>query len=415
MWNNIGVANTLSKGLYDGVRLFSEDLNDAGYQMLFNGKWHVSYYDRPNDRGFTKINPQRKYIKQPLQHTSPSIERWHDYDEFVPRTERNPGDLYREGYPLYTHYGIDENPFNDKGVVDKAIEMLHENADSNKPWCHFIGTIGPHDPYTPPKRFLDLYDIEKIELPISFHDSLRDKPNLYRRTRDRFNELTEEEHKEAILHYLAFCSYEDELFGKIMNALEASGQKDNTLVLFTSDHGDYMGEHGLWCKGLPCFTSAYHIPAVIRWPKGIKERDRLVHDFISITDFAPTFCELAGVKPEGPVHGKSLVDYLSETQPTPVHSAHYTQSNGNELYGIQRSVTTKEWKYVYNGFDYDELYDLKNDPHEMTNLIDDPSHSHELRSLAKSLWSFAKETNDVCINPYILVSLAPFGPGIINE
>ncbi len=109
------------------------------------------------------------------------------------------------------------------------------------------------------------------------------------------------------------------------------------------------------------------------------------------------------------------MDYLSETQPTPVHSAHYTQSNGNELYGIQRSVTTKEWKYVYNGFDYDELYDLKNDPHEMTNLIDDPSHSHELRSLAKSLWSFAKETNDVCINPYILVSLAPFGPGIINE
>lgn len=70
---------------------------------------------------------------------------------------------------------------------------------------------------------------------------------------------------------------------------------------------------------------------------------------------------------------------------------------------------------VYNGFDYDELYDLKNDPYEMTNLIDDPSHSNELQLLAKSLWSFAKETNDVCINPYILVSLAPFGPGIINE
>lgn len=410
VWNNVGVGNTLSKGLYDGVRLFSEDLKENGYKTIFNGKWHVSHYHTPQDKGFDKISTNKKYIKLPLEHSAPAQDRWQEYDNYYKVKKRENGELYREGYPKYVHYGTNENPYNDSTVVDEAIEMMESNSLS--PWCHYIGTIGPHDPYAPPQRFLDMYDIEDIELPANFHDDLLDKPNLYRRTKDRFNQLTEYEHKEAILHYLAYCSYEDELFGKVMQSLEKSGQKNNTLVLLTSDHGDYMGEHGLWCKGLPCFKGAYHIPAAIRWPDGIKDSGRIIDDFISITDFAPTLLDVAQIDHK---MDNSLLGYINNTQTRPNHTAHFTQSNGNELYGIQRSITTKDWKYVYNGFDYDELYDLKNDPNELYNVVNDKKHKEVIRALAKPLWQFAKDKKDTCINPYIMVSLAPFGPGIINE
>ena len=93
----------------------------------------------------------------------------------------------------------------------------------------------------------------------------------------------------------------------------------------------------------------------------------------------------------------------------------YTQSNGNELYGIQRSVMTREWKFVYNGYDYDELYHLSEDPGETVNLIDRPEFQPVVRELSRKLWRFAKENDDVCINPYIFCGLAKYGPGIIHE
>lgn len=415
VWNNIGVGNTLSKGLYEDTDLFSEFLKEDGYTTIFNGKWHVSYYDRPNDKGFDHISPKRNYIKLPFSNENPPVARWQDYDEFVPEPDRGPGDLYREGYPMYTHYGVKENPYGDTTTVDEAIQMFKTYATPDNPWCHYIGTIGPHDPYMPPQKYLDMYKLEDISLPDNFHDSMADKPNLYRRTQDRFGPLTEDENREAILHYLAYCTYEDDLFGQVMEALDQSGQKDNTLVLFTSDHGDYMGEHRLWCKGLPCFEGGYHIPAVFRWPNGIKNPGRIVDDLVSITDFGSTLLEAAGLPQKPTITAKSLYGYLVDTQKRPLRDAHFSQTNGNELYGIQRSIITKEWKYVYNGFDYDELYDLSNDPGELNNLAEDASKKLIIRELAKSLWSFAKETNDACINPYIMVSLAPFGPGIVNE
>ena len=144
-------------------------------------------------------------------------------------------------------------------------------------------------------------------------------------------------------------------------------------MVYVSDHGDYTGDHGLWCKGVPAFKGAYHVPAIIRGP-GIKNLGRTNDSLVSLTDFAPTFLELADVESEMKVSGKSLVPFLNDEQPGGWRDALFTQTNGNELYGIQRSVVTKKWKYVFNGFDFDELYDLEADPEEVTNLIDEHQH-----------------------------------------
>jgi len=418
VWNNVNVGNTLSPGLYDGVRLWSEDFAEAGYRMYYTGKWHVSNVEGPQDRGWTGGRPTanpRKAFPPGACNPKPNPYEWKRYDAIDSKwnpAERAEAEILRPGYGTYTHYGEKENPFNDQTVVDNALESIRGMEKSDQPWCQFVGTLGPHDPYVPPARFVDMYDLADIELPNSFEDRMADKPGLYRRTRDRFDQLSETEHREAIRHYLAFCSYEDDLFGQILRGLDERGEADNTLVLFVSDHGDYMAEHGLWCKGLPCFRGAYHVPAVVRWPRGIANPGRDVDAFVSLADFTPTFLEMAGVTADREFVGSSLIPFFRNGTPTQWRDALFTQSNGNELYGIQRSVMTRDWKYVYNGFDYDELYDLRNDPDEVRNLARQPGTDGTVLELSERLWRFARETDDVCINSYIMVGLAPYGPGV---
>ena len=418
VWNNVNVGNTLSPGLYDGVRLWSEDLAEAGYRMFYTGKWHVSNVEGPQDRGWTGGRPTASPRRKPESgalHPSPDPYEWKRYAGIDSRwdpADRGEAEILRPGYGTYTHYGERENPFRDQTVVDNAMESIRSMESSDTPWCQFVGTLGPHDPYFAPRRFIEMYDLDEVELPASFEDRMDDKPGLYRRTRDRFDQLTEREHREAIRHYLAFCSYEDDLFGQVLAALDERGEADNTLVLFVSDHGDYTAEHGLWCKGLPCFRGAYHVPAVVRWPRGIAAPGRQVDAFVSLADFAPTFLEMTGIPGRGPFVGRSLTPFFRGETPAEWRDSLFTQSNGNELYGIQRSVMTREWKYVYNGFDYDELYDLRTDPDEVHNLAGHPGTEGTVLELSKRLWGFARETGDVCINPYIMVGLASFGPGV---
>lgn len=430
VWNNVNYGNALSFGFYEGVRLFSEDLHDAGYRTLFSGKWHASALESPLDRGFEIFDEpvKRKNTKcsYPIgdlrrteyRHTRPSTKNWNRYQHFVQRKQssRQEGEIVRRGYPVFTAYGTHEDIFQDKDVVADAVKRFREMPKDGKPWLYYIGTLGPHDPYFVPQEYLDMYDIRDIQLPDSFNDTMSDKPALHRRVRDIFANLTPDEHREAIRHYLAFCTFQDALFGEALKALEERGEAENTLVIFCSDHGDYCGEHGLWCKGLPCFRGAYQVPVVARWPKVIPDPGETVDRFITLADFAPTFCDVAGVLDENREYsGRSFAPFLRGEDIADWKDELYTQSNGNELYGIQRSVMTRDWKYVYNGYDYDELYDLNNDPDEMHNVINDPKNAKVVKKLARKVWQFAKKTDDVCVNPYIFVGVASWGPGVIYD
>jgi arylsulfatase A-like enzyme len=420
VWNNVDVGNTLSRGLNDGIRLWSEDLAAAGYRLTFSGKWHVSAEEGPAGRGWETTAPMPPRHPFPVGARRPAADpyEWGPYergDRGRPPAVRGEAQIQREGYGAYTHYGEHEAPFGDRQVVDQALQALRCRPRSDQPWCQYVGVLGPHDPYLAPRRFLDLYDLDSIRLPESFGDRMLDKPGLYRRTRSRFDQLSEREQREAMRHYLAFCSYEDALFGELLEALEQSGDAENTLVLYCSDHGDYLAEHGLWCKGLPCFQPAYHVPFMVRWPAGLARPGRSVEAFVGLEDVAPTVLGLAGLTADRAFAGRSLLPFLRGEAPTDWRDAVFTQSNGNELYGIQRSVMTRDWKYVYNGFDEDELYDLRQDPHETVNRISDPTLRPVLRDLARRLWQFAHQRHDVCINGYIMVGLAPFGPGLAFE
>lgn len=419
VWNNVMVGNTLSRGLAEGVRLFSEDMKDAGYRMFMSGKWHVSAEESPQDRGFEHVHHRETYsgIESAAKTRVPHCEEWSYYtsnplcSEDTPRGE---GEIVRPGYPQYALYGTDESPFDDEQVIAKAQAHIEQVLPGVKePWCYFVGPLGPHDPYFVPQRFLDMYDIDEIELPSNFRDSLMDKPELYRKTRAVFDQLTDKEHKEAIRHYLAFCTYEDYLFGRLVDSLKKAGLYEDSVILYTADHGDYVGAHGLWTKGLPCFMEAYQIPFLLRVPGG--KQNAVVDAPALLADAAPTLLELAGIDTGRRFAGVSLAPYVLGGELPDERKYRFTQSNGNELYGIQRCVFSKEWKYVFNGFGCDELYDLKNDPGELCNLASDPRYKGVIRELVRELWRFAREQEDTYINPYIMIAHMPYGPGILLE
>ena len=416
VWNNVEVDNALSRGLYNDVVLFPEILQKKGYRTVFSGKWHVSAYEGPKDRGFDIV--LREYISNYGRMKNDNRPHFNDWEKVhlkgMPidgeHEEKSFGRIIRPGYPTYYQFGVDQNPFGDTTTVELACKEITEGS-LDKPLFLYIGTTGPHDPYCPPSVFLDWYKEEEIKLPESFYDKMEDKPALYRRTKEQFA-LSEEEQIESIRRYMAFVSYEDALFGKVLDAVEKRGIQDNTIIIYLTDHGDYMGAHGLWAKGLPCFREAYHICAAVRGPGMRAGRDS---HFISLADFAPTILECAGISPDERMQGCSLWGILHGETMKEWRTEMYTQTNGNEVYGIQRAVWNHKWKYVYNSFDYDELYDLEKDPFEQVNVINLPENKSIIKKMCKKMWEFAQQTGDGCTCPYIMVGLAPYGPGIVLE
>lgn len=385
VWNNVNVSNTLSRGLYEGTRLFSLDLKEAGYRLYFSGKWHVSAEEGPEDFGFETLYHPYTYQKSPRR---PDTREWHWYDGKnemdTGEEERTEGRILRPGYPPYIQYGIDESPFDDAEVAQAAADYLAQMEDATSPFFLYVGPLGPHDPYFVPQRFLDLYPIEDIRLPDNFADSMDDKPALYRRTQDRYSQLTPEEHRECIRRFYAFCSYEDYLFGKVLEQMEKRGIMENTLILYVSDHGDYMGSHGLWAKGLPCFQEAYRVCAMAGGGV-VKSPGREETALLSLADWYPTFLELAGLKPHPEQHmdGVSIAPLL-RGEPMPErplfwHYPHYGNQGGEPVAAVRRG-NYKLLKFFEDN--HTELYDLSQDIGESFDLTaEKPALSKELEQL----------------------------------
>ena len=409
VWNNVCNEQALTRGLKAGVRLWSEDLAEAGYDLVYSGKWHVSVETSPKDHGWRELTVSAKAGEYHAR-------SWEQYRKLAGQAEpaeRGEGQILRPGYGAYTIYGSTGeagNPHDDR-TVDESVRAVGQLAAGGRPWGLFVGCVAPHDPYMVPRKYIDMYDPRRIPLPASYEDALADKPRIYKRMREtRWGQLTEREVRQAVRHFWAYCTYLDELFGQVLAALDATGQADNTLVLYSSDHGDYCGDHGLFAKGIPCFRGAYHVPGVVRWPAGVNNPGRRVSEFVSLADFHPTFTEAATGRADEDLAGRSLLPFLRGEAPADWRDEMHTQCDGVELYYTQRSVMTKDYKYVFNGFDEDELYDLRSDPHEMTNIAARPSSRQIIRDMCRRMWRFARAQQDTAINGYITVALAPFGP-----
>ena len=399
MVDNTHCAEPFRASFQSDVPTVSAHLQSHGYQTGYFGKWHVERSADPTAFGFDE-----------------AITEYHG--RTFPRTLTQSRTVQHRGYNDRTFYGVHSEPAaetEERFFYDQAIDFI-DRAKDYRPWCAFVSTNAPHDPYIAPQEFFDLYDPATLPIPESFRDDLTDKPGIYRRLRSVWSDLSPSDIQRATACYYALCSMVDAEVGRIIRTLEACGAMENTIVVYTSDHGDLMGGHGLFCKGVPAFEECYRIPMVVSW-KGHAESGVEVDDKASILDLAPTIVDLAGLPPFGVTEGQSLAPAIlgktdQKSTGEKAERSLYAEFFGQRVAYTQRIVWKGEWKYVYNPFDHDELYNLETDPLEMKNLAADAAHKDILETMAREMWNWAKATEDEVFleSEYFMFRFAPVGP-----
>ncbi len=278
--------------------------------------------------------------------------------------------------------GTDEEQ-TDGIVATESIKLLEQYAKEGTPFFLGVGFYKPHTPFVAPKQYFDLYNPEDIEVPRVPEDYLSTLPAPTARQLRHWkpqNDLPEETARQAIHAYYATISFLDAQIGRVLQAVEDLGLSDNTIILFSSDHGYHMGEHGYYQKTTP-FEAADRVPLIIAtpdMPTGGSRTDAL----IEMIDFYKTLSELAGLPaPPSYVQGKSLVPILKNPDKDHRTSA-ITQVSGG--YTI-RTPRYRYTKYPKTEGLNQELYDRLSDPAEMVNLARDANYTDILKRM-DTIW-----------------------------
>ena len=302
----------------------------------------------------------------------------------------------------WRHYGRAAGPPEATGTALQAaagLEQLRALADEPDecPWFLWANFSGPHNPYVVPEPYASLYDWHDVPLPASYHDSGEGKPAYVRRVQESwFGEITEEHTRKSIAHYWGYCTMIDHFIGKLLAFLDESGQAEHTLVVFTSDHGDMMGAHGLWFKDVYPYEETHRMPLLLRWP-GVIAPGSVCDAYARTLDLGPTCLEIADARPLEPCHGRSLLPVLTgdpDADAAPERRELFMEDHGNIFNFTQRQLLDGRYKLVFNAFDFDELYDLDHDPHELHNLARDRSHRATYERLADRLWDWMLMLDD---------------------
>ncbi len=368
---------------------------DSGYDVFYYGKWHVERTHKLEKFGIKKYETE---IHIPTFQVSVC-------DRVT---------LANSGYSEKMVCGIfeeGEDQTEEHYIYEKAMESIEESRKKGKPFCVFVSTYAPHDPYCVPKEIYSLYDQTEIELPPSFHDSLEKRPEIYRRMQKAFQELSEEDFKKTIRCYYSYCTLVDVEIGRLISYLKETGEYGNTLIVCLSDHGDLMGAHRMMMKSVPPFEEVYRIPLIMKLP-GEKMAGSTLGFYINTWEIGPTVLDLTGCrKLKGDWIGSSMVPWI-QGQKKDGHFC-FAEFFGQRYAFTQRIYWSANMKYVFNAFAQDELYDLSRDPWEMENLADSLEYAEKKQALCAQMWELVKDSGDESLADaeYAPLQIAPIGPG----
>ncbi len=398
----------------EGAPLVTALLAESGYDCGLSGKFHLAgahgrEEPRPKDDGYRVFH-------------------WsHDPEDRYPSGHAYADWLAAQGYSLRD---LREDPASippdlhqTTWCTDRAIDFLSEKRRKG-PWLMSVNVFDPHTPFDPPQEYRDRYDASKMPAPLFRQSDIAtqsaipgDFPNASRPPQD-FNA------QDVLAAYYAMIELIDDNVGRLLDALEETGQRQNTVIIFTSDHGEMLGDHGLLLKGCRFYEGAVRVPLIISWPgqfplqeepviqdspddDGSGEEEETTPEesnasasddspapagfvssaLVELIDIAPTLLELAGLPIPLRMQGRSLLPILRGEQ-SPNQHRDFVRC---EFYRAQNPAVVTRAKYegsyatmyrnthhkivVYHGHEQGELYDLENDPGEFENLWNEPDHA----------------------------------------
>ncbi|MEM7012543.1 MAG: sulfatase [Verrucomicrobiota bacterium] len=266
-------------------------------------------------------------------------------------------------------------------AAEAAVEFLKRNKD--KPFFLGCGFVRPHVPLVAPAKYFDLYDRDAMIAPEVPEDDLDDVPKVIRdyKANSRYG-VTPELHKGLLEAYYASVSYMDAQVGRVLDAVDELGLQDNTIVIFSSDHGYLLGEHHKFQKQ-HLFEESTRVPFILSVPWLSDSHGKATGKITELVDVYPTIAELAGLAPPDALQGESMVSLLKDPADGSWNKdlAFTISRNGGE------SIRTDDWRFIQWGFGKKgyELYDRKNDPSEFTNLADNSDYADQMAQLKKRL------------------------------
>jgi arylsulfatase len=383
----------LTNATWSGEWNWVENLAKSGYQTASIGGMHLKPWRTPC--GFE----YRFVVENKNEPYPPGVEP----DEWVKYLQsqglERPLDYPRSMPDFFDRMGDMDFPLEEKHHVDhflgrKALDWI-DKRDDDRPLFLHVGFSGPHDPYDAPERYKAMYADRNVPLPHAVDGELDNKPPEQRQAMAKHETMVATESTIRMSHatperlrrmresYLGGVTLIDEYVGKIVEALDAKGMLENTIIIFASDHGDALGDNNMVYKWF-MYDSITRVPLVVWGPKyfGPGRVDELVELF----DLGPTILELAGAQTPEHNEARSLTGALKAGKFAGKDYVFCEEKN-------MVMVRGRQWKLVYyNGRDHGELYDLANDPHESKNLFDNPAHADRKAELIGVLEDWYKRT-----------------------
>jgi arylsulfatase A-like enzyme len=383
--------------------ILASGLRRAGYRLGYVGKWHVNAYKDPTAFGFEQYVSLGDYAVFRKQLGIPFPPESHNYLEPAAGVDSIAVEHCRAAF-----------------LTDNTIRMLDEfSRDEDHPFFIRLDFHGPHPPMVIPEPYASMYDPASIPPHPNFEDPLSGKPAVQRIKRQHWGteSMTWEDWRPILARYYGEVSLIDAQIARVLEKLKQTGEQDNTITIFLTDHGDTMGAHKIWNKDYTMYDEIHRVPFIVRWP-GITQPgsrcDTYVHHCL---DLAPTLLEIAGVKPPDDLDGQTLVPLLKgQTQDRPREA--FCEFHGCHM-GLYtaRMLQTDRFKYIFHTNDIDELYDHEIDPFELKNVADDPSYTSDLRDLKHRMVEWLAKTKDHLYNEWIVywltgdMQLAAKAPG----
>ena len=379
----------------EGVTLVTRVLADAGYDCGLVGKFHLSAADgrvetRPDDgyRFFRwSHHPQPETFWPTEQH---AYQQWLR-DQGVDWEEAY-GQAQADGWSVQQGYGagIEARYHQTTWCAEETIRFMGEQRDG--PWLMSVNPFDPHPPLDPPAEYLERMVLDEMPLPLFEPEELESQLDF--QGIDHQTELPispyDYDARRMVAAYYAEIELIDAQVGRMLQALEETGQRENTLMIFTSDHGEMLGDHGLRLKGCRFYEGAVHIPLVISWPGHLRAGVRS-EALVELTDLVPTLLDAAGLTTPPDLHGRSLFPLLSGQADTHAHRefvrCEYHDALMRPYASHANMIFDGRYKLaVYHGRDIGELYDLQEDPHEFHNLWADPGYAEARFRLMKRIF-----------------------------
>lgn len=417
-------------GIFDGSQQTMPKLmQQAGYQTAIIGKWHLV-----------------------------SLPTGFDYWNILPEQ----GSYYNPQFITMDNDTVVERGYLTNIITDKSIEWMEHQRDRSKPFILFIHHKACHRNWLPEMKYLRTYEDQTFALPETFYDDYEgrvaaqqqqmsiardmdliydnkiyrpgmksplgptylgmvkhlDKDDLMRYcyvydsiSNDFLNrhlegkELAEFKYQRYMRDYAKVLKSLDDNVGRVLDYLEEKGMLDSTLVVYTSDQGFYMGEHG-WFDKRFMYEESLSTPLVMHLPKGLEARGD-IQEMVQNIDYAPTFLELAGAKVPEDIQGTSLVPLLEGKHPRNWRKSiyyHFYEYPAEHMVKRHYGVRTERYKLIhfYNDIDTWELYDLQNDPHELHNLYGQPGTEKVTKQLRRELKRLQRQYDDPILEQYPL-------------